>query len=47
VVITNQVNVPEHWRPIWLTFAMPKGPVIVLERAYDIQDVCIEGRRDV
>jgi hypothetical protein len=47
VVITNQVNVAEHWRPIWLTFAMPTGPVTVLERAYDIQDVCIEGRRDV
>jgi len=46
-VITNQVNVAEHWRPIWLTFAMPKGPVTVLERAYDIQDVCIEGQRDV
>jgi hypothetical protein len=46
-VITNQINVAEHWRPVWLTFAMPRGPVTVLERAYDIQDVCIEGRRDV
>ena len=33
-------------RPVWLTFATPKGDVTVLERAYDVQDVCIEGQRD-
>ncbi|BDE05732.1 hypothetical protein WPS_10080 [Vulcanimicrobium alpinum] len=44
-VITNQINVAQHWRPVWLTFATPRGDVTVLERAYDIQDVCIEGTR--
>ena len=47
VVITNQGNGAEHWRPIWLTFKTPKGDVTVLERAYDTQNVCIEGQRDV
>jgi hypothetical protein len=48
-VITNQfdrTNTPAT-RPVWLTFATPKGDVTVLERAYDVQDVCIEGTRDV
>ena len=51
-VITNQVqgNAKDRvgrYRLVWLTFAGPKGDVIVLERAYDIQNVCIEGTRQV
>ena len=46
-IITNEGNAAEHWRPVWLTFKTPKGPVTVLERAYDIQNVCIEGQRDI
>jgi hypothetical protein len=48
-VITNQVDTAggEHYRPVWLTFATPKGPVTVLERAFDVQNVCIEGRREI
>jgi hypothetical protein len=46
-VITNQINADEHWRPIWLTVTTPKGSVTILERAYDVQNVCIEGQRDV
>ncbi|HEV3141245.1 MAG TPA: hypothetical protein VGY57_12045 [Vicinamibacterales bacterium] len=46
-VITNQINTADHWRPVWLTFATPKGDVTVLERAYDIQNVCIEGQRSL
>ena len=42
-VITNQIDHATHSRPVWLTFATPKGEVTVLERAYDTQDVCIEG----
>ncbi len=49
-VITNQLQGSEkdrlgQYRSIWLTFATPKGDVTVLERAYDVQNVCIEGRR--
>ena len=52
VVITNDVLGSEkdrvgQYRLIWLTFATPKGDVTVLERAYDVQNVCIEGRRQV
>jgi len=48
-VITNQLDraTSPATRPVWLTFATPKGDVTVLERAYDVQDVCIEGTRDV
>ena len=49
-VITNQVLGSDQdrvgpYRLVWLTFATPKGEVRVLERAYDVQNVCIEGRR--
>ncbi|MEA2687469.1 MAG: hypothetical protein QOD51_76 [Candidatus Eremiobacteraeota bacterium] len=51
-VITNEVQGSDNdrvgrYRPVWLTFATPHGDVTVLERAYDIQNVCIEGRRQV
>jgi hypothetical protein len=46
-VIINQVDKATNTRPVWLTFATPKGKVTVLERAYDTQDVCIEGQRDI
>ncbi len=46
-VVTNAVDTATHSRPIWLTFATPKGEVTVYERAYDIQNVCIEGKADV
>ncbi|GAC1581774.1 MAG: hypothetical protein NVS3B7_17010 [Candidatus Elarobacter sp.] len=45
-VITNQIDKAAHSRPIWFTLASPKGDVIVLERAYDIQNICIEGQRE-
>jgi len=45
VVVTNQVE--NGSRPIWLTLETPHGPKVVLERAYDIQNVCIEGARDL
>jgi hypothetical protein len=49
-VITNQLEGSAQdrlgqYRPVWLTFATPKGDVTVLERAFDVQNVCIEGRR--
>ncbi len=51
-VITNQVAPSDDprlgpYRPVWLTFATPHGDVTVLERAYDVQNVCIEGQRQV
>jgi len=51
-VITNDVHPAESarlgpYRPVWLTFATPHGDVTVLERAYDVQNVCIEGQRQV
>jgi hypothetical protein len=46
-VVTNEIDKANHSRPIWLTFDTPKGSVTVLERAYDIQDVCIEGQADI
>ena len=46
-IITNEINAAEHARPVWLTFATPAGPKTVREKAYDIQDVCIEGRREI
>lgn len=46
-VITNQIDPKSTTRPVWLTFATPKGDVTVLERAYDVQNVCIEGQREV
>jgi hypothetical protein len=50
-VITNQVQGSEKdragpYRPVWLTFATPSGDRTVLERAYDVQNVCVEGRRE-
>jgi hypothetical protein len=44
VAMTNDVHLDEHWRPIWMTFKTPSGDRTVLERAYDIQNVCIEGQ---
>jgi hypothetical protein len=49
-VITNDVYELKSNRPyrqVWLTFATPSGEATVLERAYDVQNVCIEGRRQV
>lgn len=46
-VITNQVDDASHSRPVWLTFATPHGERTVLERAYDTQNVCIEGQREI
>jgi hypothetical protein len=46
-VITNQLEPKQQYRPVWLTFTTPKGDVTVLERAYDVQNVCIEGRREL
>jgi hypothetical protein len=51
-VITNQTfsdekHPDEHYRRVWLTFATPSGGKTVLERAYDVQNVCIEGRREI
>ena len=45
VVVTNEIAYGS--RPIWMTLTSAKGDVIVLERAYDVQNVCIEGQRDV
>jgi len=45
VVITNAGRTDS--RPIWMTVRGPHGDTIVLERAYDLQDVCIEGQRDI
>jgi hypothetical protein len=45
VAVTNEVH--DGSRPIWLTVTTPHGPTIVLERAYDVQNVCIEGARDI
>jgi hypothetical protein len=47
-VVTNEIRAGEPpYRPVWLTFTTPKGDVTVLERAYDVQNVCIEGRREI
>ena len=48
-VITNQVQPSDKapYRAVWLTFATPRGDAVVLERAYDVQNVCIEGRREI
>lgn len=49
-VITNdvdRVDPDKPFRPVWLTFATPSGERTVLERAYDVQNVCIEGTRQV
>ena len=48
-VITNQVQPSPKapYRQVWLTFATPNGDAVVLERAYDVQNVCIEGRREI
>ncbi|HWT05254.1 MAG TPA: hypothetical protein VN224_05815 [Xanthomonadales bacterium] len=48
-VITNQVQPSDKapYRAVWLTFATPTGDAVVLERAYDVQNVCIEGRREI
>ena len=48
-VITNDVKPSPKapYRTVWLTFATPKGDAVVLERAYDVQNVCIEGRREI
>ena len=44
VALTNTVD-PGGWRAVWLTFKTPSGERTVLERAYDVQNVCIEGTR--
>jgi hypothetical protein len=51
-VITNQAfpgdrHPDERYRQVWMTFATPSGDRTVLERAYDVQNVCIEGRREI
>jgi hypothetical protein len=46
-VVTNEIDPASHSRPIWLTFATPQGERTVYERAYDTQNVCIEGQRDI
>jgi hypothetical protein len=51
-VITNELQGDPkdrlgQYRPVWLTFATPSGDKTVLERAYDVQNVCVEGRREV
>jgi hypothetical protein len=48
-VITNHVQPSPKapYRQVWLTFATPHGDAVVLERAYDVQNVCIEGRREI
>ena len=48
-VITNSVQPSPKapYRQVWLTFATPNGDAVVLERAYDVQNVCIEGRREI
>jgi hypothetical protein len=51
-VITNELQGDPkdrlgQYRPVWLTFATPSGERTVLERAYDTQNVCVEGRREV
>ena len=43
--MTNDVDAAGGWRPVWLTFATPSGERTVLERAFDVQNVCIEGTR--
>ena len=50
-VITNELQGDPkdrlgQYRPVWLTFATPSGDKTVLERAYDTQNVCVEGRRE-
>jgi hypothetical protein len=50
-VITNELQGDPkdrlgQYRPVWLTFATPRGEQTVLERAYDTQNVCVEGRRE-
>ena len=49
-VITNELAGSDkdrlgRYRLVWFTFATPHGDTHVLERAYDVQNVCIEGRR--
>src|ERR1700676_4637449 len=46
-VIKHPGNSAEPSRPVWLTFKTPHSNVPGLERAYDIQNVCIEGQRDI
>lgn len=46
-VITNDVDPGTGSRPVWLTFRTPSGEKTVLERAFDTQNVCIEGTRQV
>ena len=51
-VITNELQGDPkdrlgQYRPVWLTFATPSGDKTVLERAYDVQNVCVEGRREI
>jgi hypothetical protein len=50
-VITNELQGDPkdrlgQYRPVWLTFETPSGEKTVLERAYDTQNVCVEGRRE-
>lgn len=43
--MTNAVDPKTNSRQLWLTFKTPSGEKTVLERAYDVQNVCIEGTR--
>jgi hypothetical protein len=44
VVIDNQLSGTES-RLIYVTVATPKGPKNIVLRAYDTQNVCVEGER--
>jgi hypothetical protein len=43
--MTNTVDPKTQSRAVWLTFKTPSGEKTVLERAFDTQNVCIEGTR--
>jgi hypothetical protein len=44
VVIDNQLSGTES-RLIYVTVATPTGPKDIVLRAYDTQNVCVEGER--
>jgi hypothetical protein len=44
VAIDNQLEDAES-RVIYVTVAAPKGPAQLVLRAYDVQNVCVEGTR--
>jgi len=42
VALTNDVDTKDGYRLVWLTFRTAAGEKTVLERAFDVQNVCIE-----